>query len=103
MNFSLLKSSMTFLFLTFPINGGYLVYSGGSVSISFCLISLKVTNSPTLTVYSFGYSVRLCGKYFILSLKSLLLGIGKLSMLNGSNEIDTLLHTVHCTLDLSYP
>jgi hypothetical protein len=97
----LLSNSIAFLFLTLPINGYYFVYSGGKASINFYRISLKVTNSPTLIKNSLGFCSKVYGKYFIESLKSLLIGIGTLSILNGSKEIDILLQTVHCTLDFN--
>lgn len=67
-NFSLLKSSITFLFLTLPTNGIYLEFSRFKVSTNLDLISLKVTNSPTLTVNSLGDYSKVYGKYLIYSL-----------------------------------
>jgi hypothetical protein len=61
----------------------------------FYLISFRVTNSPTLMRNSLGFSYNERGKYFTLSLKSLLTGIGTLRILKGSKVIDILLQLVH--------
>ena len=104
MNFSLSIISVMHLFFTFVRKGWCKFCSTGTFSDIFYFISDNVAYSLTWNRNSRGFYARLMGKYFIENLMSFDgYGIGKLSMLNGSNDIDIILHTVHWTLDLSYP
>lgn len=91
MNFSLPIISTTLLLCTLQIKRFALTWSAGKFSMSFYFISLRVTNSPTFRENSLGLSESDRGKYLIVSLMSLFIGIGTLSILKGSNDIDILL------------